>query len=161
MVKALRAADRDGVRQYGLGSAQIFVMHCIEARGVVSVNELAEMTATDQSTVSIVVSKLVARELVARRRSEDDARRAELELTTEGRKLVRKLPAAFQESLFGALQQMPHERVRRLASGLREVADLMGIGEEHPPMLLSEVVQKTATKRTTHVKKAAARAPKA
>ncbi len=149
MVKALRAADRDAVREYGLGSAQIFVMHGIAARGVVSVNELADMTATDQSTVSIVVSKLVARGLVESRRSETDARRAELALTPEGRKLVRKLPVAFQESLFAALQQMPEERVDEIAAGLRELADLMGIREERPPMLLADVGDKTSRSRTS------------
>src|SRR6476469_5515570 len=59
LVKALRLADRAGLKRRGLGAAQTFVLHELSRDAPLSINELAERTATDQSTVSVVVHKLV------------------------------------------------------------------------------------------------------
>lgn len=156
LVKALRSADVDAVQSYGLGSAQIFVLHCLYEREPLSVAELAQITATDQSTVSIIVSKLAGRGLVDRSRSEEDARRAELSLTREGRALARRVPRAFQQSFIAALEQLSDQRRRTLASLLREVVVNMGIDEPNPPMLLMN----TRTPRAASKKATAKRPPK-
>ena len=57
-----------------------------------SVNELADRTYTHQSSVSVVVRRLVEQGLVARRRASDDGRRRELSLTAAGRRLVARAP---------------------------------------------------------------------
>lgn len=136
LVRELRSLDRDVFRKYGLGSAQIFVLHCLAKHEPLSVNDLAEKALSDQSTISLIVSKLVARELVDSRRSESDARRAELRLTKRGRAVVAKLPLIFQENFIGSLERMPPARLKMLASTLSELLELMNVDASHPPLLL-------------------------
>jgi DNA-binding MarR family transcriptional regulator len=138
LVKELRAADREAVRMHGLGSAQIFVLHCLARHQPLSVNELAEKTASDQSTISLIITKLVARDLVHSKRAKDDARRAELTLAPRGRDLVRRLPLLFQERFISALESLSSSRRAVLAGVLSEVLEAMGLGDDHPPLLLTD-----------------------
>jgi len=138
LVKALRLADRAGLKRHGIGSAQMFVLHELSRESPLSINELAERTATDQSTVSVVVNKLVEKRLVARERSSSDARRAALALTPKGRSTVRKLPPPIQHALLDSVRRLPAERIRALADMLEKVVGVLDLVEEHPPMFFDE-----------------------
>lgn len=137
LVRELRIADRSALAESGLGSAQVFVLHQLEAESPLSMTDLAERTATDQSTVSVVVAKLVGKRLVKKTPSRTDARRVELELTPKGRELARRLPAAFQQTLVDAVMQLPERRIKELAKTLDELVHILG-ASERPPMLLVE-----------------------
>ncbi|HEX9162399.1 MAG TPA: MarR family transcriptional regulator [Thermoanaerobaculia bacterium] len=138
LVKALRVADRAGLKQHGVGAAQIFVLHELSRHSPLSVNELAERTATDQSTVSVVANKLVAKGLVTSSRSDEDARRAELALTAKGRQLVRKLPPPVQHALIAGVRRFPPARVRDLADMLERIVGELGVSDERPPMFFED-----------------------
>src|SRR4051812_38186382 len=64
-----------------LTGAQFFVLKNIKGKKNVSINELAVLTYTHQSTVSEVVGRLEIMGLVVRNKSAKDARRVELTLT--------------------------------------------------------------------------------
>lgn len=153
LVRHLRAVDRSAVETYGLGSAQIYVLHCLSVAEPLSVGRIADMTATDQSTVSLVISKLVQRGLVVSRRAVADARRAELSLSKEGRAVVRKLPLAFQEEFVNALEQLNKSSLAAIADGLEDLTLAMGIHESHPPMLLVDASRTEAKSRKRRPKK--------
>lgn len=138
LVKALRLADRASVTESGLGSAQLFILYRLSEHSPLSVNDLASLTGTDQSTVSVVVNKLVTRGYVSSQRSAADARRAELKLTAKGKTAVRKRATPFQESFVAALESLPDRRLRDLARALHDVVLAMGVDDENPPMLLEE-----------------------
>lgn len=138
LTRELRLADRSGVSRYGLGSAQIYVLHQLAAESPLSVNDLAERTATDQSTVSVVVSKLEEKGLVERRRSRLDGRRAELSLSRKGRSVASRLPLPFQASFLDALEKMEPARLREVADTLEHALKDMGAAEGTPPMLLED-----------------------
>ncbi len=138
LVKMLRLADRAALRRYGLGSAQIFVLHELSRTSPLSVNDLAERTATDQSTVSVVVNKLVSKGLVESNRSPSDARRAQLALTAKGRTMMKRLPPPIQQLLLGGVRALPAARAKQLADTLEQIVQSVGGGEEHPPMFFEE-----------------------
>jgi DNA-binding MarR family transcriptional regulator len=138
VVKALRLADRADIERYGLGSAQIFVLHQIGLKSLLSINELAELTATDQSSVSVVVNKLVAKGLISCARSQEDARKVELMLTAKGRKVLKRVAPTFQNSMIESLSQLSRARVRALAATLHDLASAMGVQDDHPPMFFEE-----------------------
>src|ERR1041384_4256440 len=75
LVRLLRLADRAAQNELGLSGAQLFVLQELGKTPSLSLNELAERTRTDQSSVSVVVTRLVAAGLVARDRDSRDARR--------------------------------------------------------------------------------------
>src|SRR5690348_4180204 len=72
IVLAVRLSARRAERELGLSGAQLFVLQQLGASPVHSLNELAERTRTHQSSVSVVVRRLVARGLVTRTRATDD-----------------------------------------------------------------------------------------
>ena len=85
IVQALHVASRASERAVGMSTAQLFVLQQIAQAGTCSVGELAALTLTHPSSVSVVVSRLVAQGLVERRDAAEDRRRAELTCTGEGR----------------------------------------------------------------------------
>jgi DNA-binding MarR family transcriptional regulator len=139
IVQALRVSARQAERDVGLSGAQLFVLRRLADAGgePLSVNELATRTFTHQSTVSVVVQRLVRRGLVARHRSSRDARRVELTLAPAGLALLRRAPAAAQERLVAAVDAMPPAARRTLAASLEGLANAMG-GDGRPPALFFE-----------------------
>ena len=138
LVKALRLADRAGLKEHGLGASQLYVLHELKRDSPLSVNDLAERTATDQSTVSVVVAKLIDKGFVARERDEKDARRLNLTLTAKGLLTVRNLPPPIQHLIIEGVQRLPPPRAKALAESLRDICKVLGIDDAHPPMLLAD-----------------------
>ncbi len=108
-------------RSSGLSSAQLLVLRRLAAAPALSVNELAAATMTHQSSVSVVVRRLVERGLVERKVATKDARRIHLTLTRRARTLLRGLPVIVQDRLIAALLRLPPARRRILATDLRRL----------------------------------------
>src|SRR5580700_7637450 len=92
IVQTLRLFDRASQNRLGLSSAQVFVLQKLRDGTFVSVNELARRSHTDQSSVSVVVDKLVRRRLVARSRSPVDGRQRRISITPGGKASLRAAP---------------------------------------------------------------------
>jgi DNA-binding MarR family transcriptional regulator len=142
IVQTLRVAARQAEVRFGLSAAQLFVLQRLAERETASVNELAARTLTHQSSVSVVVSRLVARGLVARSASRADGRRLELSVTAKGRSLVRRAPAAAQERLIDAIERLPAAKRDELANLLARVAD-HAADTTAPPALFFEEAKAT------------------
>jgi len=125
--RELRVSARGAEGRVGLSSAQRLVLQHLSESGSLSLGELAARTLTDPSSASAVVARLVRGGLVARKRSDEDERRVELRLTTAGRALLRKAPAAAHQRLAGAIDALGGEKRRKLARLLDEVVREMGI----------------------------------
>jgi DNA-binding MarR family transcriptional regulator len=159
LVKELRLADRAGLKEYGLGASQIYVLHELKRDSPLSINDLAARMATDQSTVSVVVSRLIEKGFVARERAEADARRLDLTLTAKGLLTVRKLPPPIQHLIIAGVQRLPPARAKALAQSLREICRVLGIDEQHPPLLMDNGV-KSDTGSGRPAKRAARKRPR-
>lgn len=129
-LRRLVRSFRVGATEGGPSPAQRFVLERLAEHPGASIGELARMTHTDQSSVSVVVSRLVEAGLVERKRSDDDARRAELSLTTRGRALARKSVPSGQAQLLTGLASLSPARRAALARELEALVEAMGIGEE-------------------------------
>src|SRR6266404_5174776 len=67
VVRLLRQSAREAEKRTGLSAAQLFVLQQLRAAGgAVTPGELAERTLTHQSSVSVVVKRLVEARLVSR-----------------------------------------------------------------------------------------------
>lgn len=137
IVRALRLFDREAEKRLGLSGAQVFVLEKLKDGGAISVNELAARTHTDQSSVSVVIRKLVARKLVDRSTGSSDARCVELSLSPKGRRLLPSAPPAAQGRLISALAAIPKSRRRLLGRLLLELIQKTGI-DHQPPTLFFE-----------------------
>jgi len=138
IIRALRRSTRESEREVGIGGAQLFVLQQLADSPAGSVNELAERTYTHQSSVSVVVERLVEQGLVARRPAPGDRRRRELRLTPAGKRLVERAPVPGQVRLIEGLLALPAAQIRTLERLLERVVKEMGAGSELPEMLFVE-----------------------
>jgi DNA-binding MarR family transcriptional regulator len=122
IVQTLRVASRDADRRFGTSAAQLFVVQRLAEGGASSLNELAARTLTHQSSVSVVVQRLVDAGLVQRSASRRDGRRIVLELSAKGRALARRLPRAAQDRLIDAIETLSAADRRVLAELLARLA---------------------------------------
>lgn len=72
IVRVLRVSSRAAEKHVGLSAAQLFALHTLAEGRTLSVNEVAQRTFTHQSSVSVVVQRLVRRGLVTRNASQQD-----------------------------------------------------------------------------------------
>ncbi len=138
IIRVLRLSSRQVERELGIGSAQLFVLQQLSAAPARSINELAERTYTHQSSVSVVVRRLVEQGLVTRRPSVGDRRRRELRLTEAGRRLAARAPVPGQVRLIAGLRALPSGRLRTLGRLLDQVVFEMGAADEPAAMLFTE-----------------------
>ena len=138
LVRFLRIATRRAEQRTGASAAQLFVLSQLAAAPAASLAELAERTMTDPSSVSTVVSRLVAGGLVSRRRARGDGRRVELALTPKGRAAVRRAPELAQTRLVAAIRAMPAAQRRALARSLDRLIAGAGIDKVPPRMLFED-----------------------
>lgn len=134
LVRAFRVLGTAG----GPSPAQRFVLEQLAARPGSSIGDLARLTHTDQSSVSVVVSRLVDSGLVERKRAGDDARRAELSLSVRGKALAKKSPPSGQARLLEALGSLQGVRRTALARELDGLVAAMGIEDEPPGMFFED-----------------------
>ena len=134
LVHALHVTSRETERRLGVTGAQLFVLTQLKATPSLSINALAERTMTHQSTVSVVVRRLVRRKLVKKIRAEDDARRVELTLTPTGTALLKRAPEVLQVRLANAIGALVASDRRALAQGLEHLVSELGVGDAPPAM---------------------------
>ena len=138
VVRDLRLSARDAERAAGISGAQLFVLQALAESSASSLNDLAERTITDQSSVSVVVKRLVDRKLVTRKASSVDARRIELSLTAAGRRLLARCPEPTQMRLVAALRRISSPEVQGLTRGLDALVREMGLASETPRMFFDD-----------------------
>ena len=139
MVRALRLSSTAAEREVGISSAQLLVLQRLREASPRSVGELSRCTLTDPSSVSVVVSRLLARGLVTREAAADDVRRVAIALTRKGAALVRRAPRVAQDDLFGAFARLPAPTRAALADGLAALVAEMQV-EGSPPLFFEDDV---------------------
>jgi DNA-binding MarR family transcriptional regulator len=102
------------------------------------VNELADATFTHQSTVSVVVGRLVRDGLVARRPARKDGRRIELSLTPKGWRAYERSPRAAQNEVARAIQSLPAAKRRAFGKTFHDLMSEAGFAVSKPPLFFEE-----------------------
>ncbi|MDQ6800128.1 MAG: MarR family transcriptional regulator [Acidobacteriota bacterium] len=137
-MRLLRLTDRAMQSEVGLSGAQLFVLHELEKATAMSLSELAEKTRTDQSSVSVVVSRLVEGGYIMRERDRRDARRLVLTLTKTGRSVAEESPPVAQERILEILERMQPAERRRFADLFGRMIEELGAARGAAPMLFEE-----------------------
>ena len=138
IVRALGVSSRTAEHTAGITGAQLLVLQRLSEAPAYSLNDLAERTFTHQSTVSVVVDRLVARRFVKRERSKEDARKILLSLTATGRTALRRAPPPAQTQLIDASRRLPPRQLRAIGDGLTAAATTMGLGDLTPLLFFED-----------------------
>lgn len=147
IVGMLHRSARSVEQRTGLTNAQLFILQQLREAEPRSINELAGMVMTQQSTVSLVVSRLEARGLVRRARAADDARRVEVTLSPAGRRLLRAAPETPVAHILAGLDQLTPASIAKLHRGLRDFSEALGIEGTADALLFEDAAAAAATRR--------------
>ena len=108
--RIIRATDlhsRKLGKETGLTTPQLVVMRAIRQRDTPVASEIARAVSLSQATVTNILNRLESHGLISRTRSEQDKRRINVSLTSQGNDLLESAPQPLQESFierFGALE---------------------------------------------------------
>ena len=138
VVRSLRLNTRAIEQKIGISLAQLYVLQQVAERPAESLNDLAERTATHQSSVSVVVRRLVDRGLVSRRSSTIDKRRVQIAVTPAGHAVLQGAPRTIQRRLVTAMESMSAAERHQLAELLETWLGAAGISYTSPPMMGEE-----------------------
>ena len=122
MASAAMARDfGEAMDELGLTQKQCAVLELIAANPQSSQIDLAAALGTDRATMMALVDRLDARGLVARTPSARDRRRQELELTEDGRTLLKQARRRIEQHEERYLNRLGPAKAERLLSLLREI----------------------------------------
>lgn len=136
--RGLRLTARQVERRAGASAAQLFVLRQLADGAALSLRDLTTRTLTDRTTVSEVVDRLLSRRLVIRGVSSTDRRRAEIRITTGGRRVLAAAPTTPAQLLIEAVTALPRATRRALATALRQLNEALGFAADRPRMLFEE-----------------------
>lgn len=142
IVRALRVSSKSVERSLKISGAQLYVLQKLKDQSGMSINELAERTLTHQSSVSVVVTKLVEQGLAQRKKSKSDERRMEISITSRGLALLNKAPEPYQERLVRAIESLPSSQRAQVAEGLKALVDKTEIQTGPAPLFFEDQPKK-------------------
>lgn len=126
--RIIRATDSHSKRlsrEFGLTTPQLLILLSIRNLGDVTIRQLAEDVNLSQATVTTIIDRLEVRELVIRRRSEEDKRKVYTALTSEGEKILENAPAPIQQEFISAYNELEDWEQSLILSSLQRLAAMM------------------------------------
>ncbi len=129
ILRATEAFSRELAQSAGVTPAQLRVLQIVEQRDGVTPKALAWQMRVGQATVTSLVDKLVAQQLVRRQPSEVDRRQTHVMITDKGRHCLRQAPDAQQQRFVRAFRRLADWEQAQLVSSLERVAAMLDTEE--------------------------------
>lgn len=126
--KIMRAVDlysRRLVTDHGLSGPQLLCLRQLDAQGPIPAGELAAAMSSSPATVSGILDRLEARELLVRERQTDDKRRVLVRLTAKGRQTARKAPPPLENGFLRQLDALPLAKQAEIDRVLKQLVEMM------------------------------------
>lgn len=131
-IKAINEYLKNAERETGLTGHQLWAIKLVAGRAPIKVSDLAREMFLHPATVVGILDRLVSKGLVQRRRSTEDKRVVEIDLTAEGRVVVDNIPEVAEGILAKRLETLPEKRLSQVSKGMREIARILGAEKFKP-----------------------------
>ncbi|OWU82950.1 MarR family transcriptional regulator [Oceanicola sp. 22II-s10i] len=127
ILRATELYERSLAQGAGLTPAKLRVLQIVASKPDRSATPkaLATQMGVSQATVTALVDKLVALDLVTRSRSETDRRQMNVVITHEGQAAVHKAPDALQQRFVRSFEAMKDWEQAQLVASLERVAAML------------------------------------
>jgi DNA-binding MarR family transcriptional regulator len=110
--------------QHDLTISQLKALVILDARGSLTVSQVASRLGIGRPSASILVEQLVQLNLVVREEDRVDRRRSLVSLTVAGREFMERLYHQY-DPLGGWLEQLPDHDLESLAGGFRALTEVI------------------------------------
>jgi len=125
ITRAIDLHSRQLAKEYKLTAPQLVCLRYLFNNGKSMPSMLAREVALSQATVTGILDRLEARELVTRQRDTADKRRVIVALTGEAREVVVTAPLPLQQRFAARLRGLPEAEQHRIAGVLDEIVEMM------------------------------------
>ena len=126
MFQAVSDYSRRAEKESGLTGPQLWAIKVIAEGAPIKVSELARRMYLHPATVVGILDRLEKQGLVLRVRSTEDRRVVKVELTRQGRALVKKAPEVSQGLLVSGLEKIGTNKLKSISEGLDQMVDILG-----------------------------------
>ncbi len=144
IIRAVDVQSKRLARETGLSSPQLIVLRAIDELGEVTTRILSRHVSLSQPTVTTILDRLEAKQLVERYRSQTDRRIVHSKLTSAGEKTLKTAPPLLQEAFIEAFDALSDKRRQVIVSAVSDLAQMMQADE----IDASPVLTTAATART-------------
>lgn len=138
IMRAIELQSRKLVRSTGLTGPQLLLLKQLLAEGECPVTNLAKRVSLSQATVTDILKRLEARDMITRNRSQQDKRCVFVGVTDKGRESLQSSPPLLQEDFIKQFQSVPLWEQHQLLASLQRIVSMMNAREiEASPVLSS------------------------
>jgi DNA-binding MarR family transcriptional regulator len=126
--RVIRATDlhsKQLVKTASVTGPQLLLMQAIQRQGDAIISELARDVSLSQATVTSILDRLEKRELILRRRSNEDKRKVHIHLTKSGHQLLESAPTALQHEFAQKFDALADWEQSMILSSLQRIAGMM------------------------------------
>jgi len=109
----------------GLTAPQILLLQAISTMGQATIGELANKISLSQATVTTILNRLEKRQLITRKRSEQDKRKVHAYLTEDAEKILINAPLPLQDQFTQQFTDLQEWEKTMIISSLQRVAQMM------------------------------------
>ena len=136
IIRAIDLQSRALVQQCGLTGPQLQLLKELGREDGRSLGDVARALHLSQATITGIVDRLEAKELVERSRDTRDKRRIRVVLTDDGRSVLGSAPSLLQEHFQHAFEELADWEKHQILAALQRVVSLMEARElETSPFL--------------------------
>lgn len=118
---------KDNVKKTGLSGAQLWIMQQVYNYNGISNAELAKNLTIHVSTCSLLVNKLIKKNLIEKTRDPKDERKIVLTLSPKGNQLMAKAPKSPEGAIPSTLKKLNIEELEELNKVLTKFAKKMKV----------------------------------
>jgi DNA-binding MarR family transcriptional regulator len=146
--KVVNEQSKKAERVTGITGPQLWAIKVIGDSSPIRVSDLSSRMHLHPATVVGILDRLESRGLVERTRSRDDRRVVKVELTGDGKRIVKKAPRVAQGLLVAGLEELSVKKLQEISSALEELVHILGAQEIPPQLMISPEVNLPRRKRT-------------
>lgn len=144
IIRAVDVQSKRLARETGLSSPQLIVLRAIEDLGEVTTRALSRHVSLSQPTVTTILDRLEAKQLVERYRSQMDRRIVHSKLTKDGKKTLDTAPPLLQEAFTDAFDALADKRRQTIVSAVSDLAQMMRADDiDASPVLTTATTART------------------
>ena len=123
--KAIQDYSHEVSNKFGITGPQLWALKTISQNGKLSLGELTKKMYLHPSTITGVVDRLEKKGYVSRDRGQGDRRVINVQLTPQGKKLVKRAPNPVQGKMIYGLRRLKKEKLSSIYDSVNKLVEIM------------------------------------
>lgn len=125
--KAIQDYSQEVSKKFGITGPQLWALKTISTEGSLSLGELSKKMYLHPSTITGLVDRLEKKGYVLRDRGQKDRRVVKVQLTAQGKKVVRKAPNPIQGKMIYGLNKLKREELNSIYDSVEKLVEIMEV----------------------------------